>query len=251
MLEIKNISVMVGAGSKLERRLIKNFNLTVELGEFVVLIGGNGAGKTTLFNAISGGISLEAGSIWIEGTDISFWPNYKRASLIAKVLQDPRIATIETMTLEENLSFALLRGKNRGLKLYKNAEREKLFREKVALLGMNLEHRLDDLASNLSGGQRQALSLIMATLTESKILLLDEITAALDPKMANRVMQLTSSIVQEYKHTTLMITHNMSHALHYGDRTILMQEGEIIKEFSKEEKKKLTPTDLASMFEEI
>lgn len=251
MLELKNISIILGKNTKLERPIIQDLTLTVASGEFVVIIGDNGAGKSTLFNAVSGNIPLESGSIYVDGINLSPWPAYKRPSLVSKVLQDPRIATIDTMTLEENLSFAYLRGHRRKLTPHKTKERLSLFQERVALLGMGLENRLEEPAFNLSGGQRQALSLIMAILADSKVLLLDEITAALDPKMANLVMELTSKIVQEYNRTTLMITHNMVHALQYGDRTILMQKGKIIREFHKEEKQALKPADLASIFGEI
>ena len=249
MLELKNISVVLGKNTKLERQIIKDLTLTVAPGEFVVIIGDNGAGKSTLFNAISGSIPLEAGAIYIDEMNVNSWPDYKRSSLVSKVLQDPRMATVDTMALEENLSFAYLRGHTRKLIPHKTKERLALFQEKVALLGMGLEERLEEPAFNLSGGQRQALSLIMAILGESKVLLLDEITAALDPKMANVIMKLTSKIVREYKRTTLMITHNMAHALQYGDRTILLQQGKIIKEFTAEQKKNLHPTDLAALFE--
>jgi putative tryptophan/tyrosine transport system ATP-binding protein len=248
MLHLENISVKLGKGSQLERQVLHNLNLHVQNGEFVVLIGSNGAGKSTLFNTISGHVLPGEGHLKIDHVDITSMPTYKRAEFIATVIQDPRIATFDHMTLEENLSFALMRGKCRGLKLHKNAERLQFFKEKLKQLDMGLEDRLFDVTSYLSGGQRQALSLIMATLTEAKILLLDELTAALDPKMADVVMNLTSKIVKENHLTTLMITHNMEHALKYGDRMLILKEGHIVKEYDQEQRKNLMPIDLINVF---
>jgi putative ABC transport system ATP-binding protein len=216
-----------------------------------MIIGGNGAGKTTLFNTIAGDIQPDSGSIMLNNKNITNWPSYKRAGVIARVLQDPNTAVINGMTIEENLSFAYKRGKNRGLRLFSNKKRLAYFREKLALLEMGLENRLLEATDNLSGGQRQALSLIMAIMANSEVLLLDEITAALDPKMADLIMQLTTRIVAEDKRTTIMITHNMAHALHYGDRTLLLDKGTIIREYSKQERTTLTPADLAAVFGEV
>lgn len=218
----------MGRGSPLERLVLNDLNLNVGSGEFVILIGGNGAGKSTIFNAISGITPIDSGSIILDQTDITNWPTNKRASLIAKVLQDPRVATIGNMTIEENLSFALKRGQCRGLTFHTNKNRRTLFREKLSYLGMGLENRLNELAGNLSGGQRQALSLIMALMSDSKVLLLDEITAALDPNMAELIMGLTTRIVREEMRTTLMITHNTSHMNQYGHRTLRLEEGQIV-----------------------
>lgn len=227
MLKLKDINVTVGRGSALERQVLTNLNLVVDPGEFVILIGGNGAGKSTLFNVISGATALDSGKIILDETDITTWPLAKRAKNIAKVLQDPRLATIGHMTIEENLSFALKRTNTRGLALHKNKQRRDLFREKLALLNMGLENRMTELTGNLSGGQRQALSLIMALMTESKILLLDEITAALDPVMAQMIMDLTTRIVAEEKRTTIMITHNTTHMTGYSNRTLCLKNGQI------------------------
>lgn len=216
----------------------------------MVIIGGNGAGKSTLFNAISGDYPIHKGRIILNGVDISNWPRHRSAALIAKVVQDPRVATIDQMTIEENLSFAYLRGQRRGFVPHKNKDRSLFFQEKLQQLEMGLEARLNELMINLSGGQRQAISLIMALLADSEVLLLDEITAALDPKMANLVMKIADKIVRDSKRTTLMITHNMSHALQYGDRTLLLKDGQIIREFSKETKERLKPVDLAAIFSE-
>ena len=251
MLKLKNITVTINKGSVLERPVLQNLALEVAKGEFVIIIGANGTGKSTLFNTISGSVKPETGSIIIDNQLINKCSESNRASLIAKVVQDPKVGTIETMSIEENLSFAFMRGKKRTLKLYSNEERKKLFRDKLTLLDMGLENRLDDLVSNLSGGHRQALSLIMATLSDAKILLLDEITAALDPKTAGLIMKLTQKIVVQEKRSTIMITHNMSHALHYGDRTLLLANGNIFKEYSASEKTNLTAVQLAALFDEV
>lgn len=251
MLQLKNISVSVAKNTLLEREVLNNISLNVSRGEFVVIIGGNGAGKTTLFNTIAGDSLPDSGTILLNNDNITNWPTHQRARLIARVLQDPNTAVINGMTIAENLSFAYLRGNRRGLRLFSNKKRLSYFREKLALLDMNLENRLNELTDNLSGGQRQALSLSMAIMANSEVLLLDEITAALDPKMADLIMQLTTRIVIEDKRTTIMITHNMSHALHYGDRTILLDKGMIIREYSKQQRDTLTPADLAAVFGEI
>lgn len=227
MLSLTNLNVAVGQGSALKRQVLTNLNLTVEAGEFVVLVGGNGAGKSTLFNAISGAIPIESGQIMLDQTDITAWSSERRAGDIAKVLQDPRQATIANMTIEENLSFAFKRARSRGLSLYKNKHRRCFFQEKLALLNMGLENRLNELTGNLSGGQRQALSLIMALMGESKILLLDEITAALDPGMAEMMMALTTRIVAQENRTTIMITHNPAHMAGYGNRTLRLEQGRV------------------------
>lgn len=251
MLKLRNITITINKNSILERTVLQNLTLDIAEGEFVVIIGANGTGKSTLLNTISGSVAAEAGSVILNNSNITNVPENKRAKLIAKVLQDPKVGTMETMSIEENLSFAFMRGKTRTLKPYSNEDRKRLFREKLTLLGMGLENRLDDLVSSLSGGQRQALSLIMATLSDAKILLLDEITAALDPKTAELIMQLTQKIVTQQKRSTILITHNMSHALRYGNRTLLLNEGKIVKEFSMLQKSHLTPAELAAIFDEI
>jgi len=251
MLKLEKINVVLGEGSQLRRHVIQDLNLEVKHGEFVIIIGSNGAGKSTLFNTISGTTKLKSGKIKINDSNITKLPAYKRAKFVAKVMQNPAIATIDDMTIEENLSFAFMRGKKRGLSPHLNEDRISLFKEKLSLLEMGLEHRLFELTSSLSGGQRQALSLIMAILANSEILLLDEITAALDPKTADLIMRITAKIVKETKHTTIMITHNMSHALEYGDRTLLISEGKIIAEYREKEKVGITALDLAARFSKI
>ncbi|WP_075553143.1 ABC transporter ATP-binding protein [Candidatus Paracaedibacter symbiosus] len=228
MLCLKDISVTMGHGTILERQILTDLNLTIRRGEFVILIGGNGAGKSTLFNAISGALAVDSGSITLDNTDITKWSVEERSPAIAKVLQDPRIATISNMTIEENLSFAYKRGQSRRFARHKNNARREIFIEKLAMLGMGLEKRLNELTGNLSGGQRQALSLIMALMSESKVLLLDEITAALDPTMAKVMMELTTRIVAEEQRTTLMITHNTAHMTHYSDRTLRLVDGQVV-----------------------
>ena len=184
MLTLENIKVTLNAGTKLERTVLHNLDLTVASAEFVIIVGGNGSGKSTLFNIISGFLSPCAGSISFAGKDITRTIQSRRANYIAKVMQDPKIGTIENMTIAENMAFAYKRGKRRGLQLYCNHHRQQAFRDKLAMLGMGLEDRMDELVRNLSGGQRQALSLVMAVATDARVLLLDEITAALDPASA-------------------------------------------------------------------
>ncbi len=249
MIQLDNICVALGQGTQLQKQIFKDLSLNVPTGEFVMIVGSNGAGKSTLFNILTGTLPLNSGAIKIGGTEITRWPTHKRAPLIAKVMQDPRLATLDHMTIEENLSFAYLRGQTRGLLPHRRSKRIAFFREKLALLNMGLENRLEETTAHLSGGQRQALSLIMAILCPSEVLLLDEITAALDTKTAERIMELTSHIVSQEKRTTLMITHNMHHALHYGDRTVILSGGKISQEYSAKEREKLTPTLLSELIE--
>ncbi len=232
MLNLQNISVTFGRGTNLERCIFDGLNLYVANGEFLTIIGGNGAGKSTLFNVISGYIMPDKGTIIIDNTDVTDIAQIDRAALIAKVMQDPRIGTIENMTIEENLSFAYMRDKKRGFALHDSVSRRELFCEKLKMLDMGLENKLDELVCNLSGGQRQALSMIMAIIADFKILLLDEITAALDPKTAETVMKLAAKIAREEKRTTIMITHNMQHATEYSDRIVVLSNGKVKQEFS-------------------
>lgn len=250
MLKLNNINLTLGKETLLERQIIKDLDLTVTAGEFVVFIGGNGAGKSTLFSLISGYLFPDQGTITLDHQDITKWPQFKRAQYVAEVMQDPKMGTMENLTIAENMSFAYCRGKRRKLIPYTSCMRKKLFQEKLSMLNMGLEDRMDELVGNLSGGQRQALALIMAILCDSKILLLDEITAALDPKTAENVMQLAAKIVRDEKRTTLMITHNMDHAIKYGDRTLLLANGKVFKEYDSVAKKSLTPLILAKDFYE-
>lgn len=248
MIKFEHVDLALCRGTKLERKILTNLNLDIKNGEFVVIIGGNGAGKSTLFSLISGYRFPDSGSIIIDDKDVSLLPQFKRAALVAEVMQDPKMGTMENMTIEENMSFAYCRGKSRKLVLHNSHKRRKIFQDKLSMLDMKLENRMDELVGNLSGGQRQALALIMAISTDSKVLLLDEITAALDPKTAESVIKLAAHIVKEEQRTTLMITHNMDHAIHYGDRTLLLAHGNIFKEYTYDEKKTLTPHMLATDF---
>ena len=233
MLNLQNISVTFGPGTKLERSIFNNLNLSVANGEFVAIIGGNGAGKSTLFNVISGYVASDRGSVIIDDDDVTKVAQIDRAHLIAKVMQDPRIGTIENMSIEENMSFSYMRDKKRGFRLNNSLERRKLFQAKLKMLDMGLENKLDELVCNLSGGQRQALTIIMAIIADFKILLLDEITAALDPKTAETVIKLAARIAREEKRTTIMITHNMQHAVEYDDRIVVLSGGKVSNEFKK------------------
>ncbi|WP_018122597.1 ABC transporter ATP-binding protein [Wohlfahrtiimonas chitiniclastica] len=249
MLKLESIDVVVAKGTKLEREVLSNLNLEVKKGEFSVIIGGNGAGKSTLFNVISGFMKPAKGRILIDDVDVTNASQQKRAKDVSIVMQDPRVGTMERMTILENMAFAAKRGKFRGLQFFNGKAQREFFQDRLSLLNMGLEDRLSDSVMNLSGGQRQALSLIMAILADSKILLLDEITAALDPKIAETVMYLANKIVEDSDLTCLMITHNMHHAIEYGDRTMLLKNGQFLKTFTREEKQNISAPALAAMFE--
>lgn len=251
MLKLEQMSVTLGKNTPLKRTILNNLNLEVAEGEFVVIIGGNGAGKSTLFNVISGFLPVDFGRIWIAGQDMTLTPQRHRAALVSKVMQDPKVGTMENMTILENMAFAFKRGQMRGLRLFSNAQRIELFKDKLSILNMGLEHRLHTLVRDLSGGQRQALSIVMALLQDSQILLLDEITAALDPASTQSIMELTHRIVRAEKRTCIMITHDMSHALGYGDRLLLLKNGAFIKEYDRIAKSGMTPVDLAAEFGEV
>lgn len=246
MLNLENIRVTYGKGTQLQRDILQNLNLCVNEGELVIIVGGNGAGKSTVLNVISGLLMPDSGSVWLEQRNITSTLGRKRSALIAKVLQDPKLGTMEHMTILENMAFAAQRGQRRSLFPFVRANMYKKFQSQLAELGMGLENRMDDLVANLSGGQRQALSLIMALASDSKILLLDEITAALDPNAAEKIMQIAAKIVRQDQKTTIMITHNMEHAIKYADRILLLSNGRFVKEFSGEETKKLTPSMLSA-----
>ena len=248
MLEVKNIYKTFNAGTVNEKRALDGVSLTLNDGESVAVIGGNGAGKSTLLNAVAGVWTVDEGSISIGGEDVTHLPEHKRAKLIGRVFQDPMMGTAATMQIEENLALAARRGQRRGLRAgITKAEREK-FRELLSILDLGLEDRLTSKVGLLSGGQRQALTLLMATLQKPKLLLLDEHTAALDPKTANKVMEATRLIVNRDRLTTLMITHNMRDAIEYADRLIMMYEGKIALDIGGTEKQKLTVEDLLAKF---
>jgi putative ABC transport system ATP-binding protein len=248
MLEIKNVYKTFNAGTVNEKRALKNLNLSVADGEFVTVIGGNGAGKSTMLNTITGAYTVDYGSVTIDGVDVTKLPEHKRAKFIGRVFQDPMMGTAANMQIEENLALAARRGKKRGLRIgITNAEREE-YKKQLATLGLGLEDRMTAKVGLLSGGQRQALTLLMATVQRPKILLLDEHTAALDPKTAAKVLSLTDELIAESGLTALMITHNMKDAIVHGNRLIMMQDGKIILDIAGEEKKKLTVESLLERF---
>jgi putative tryptophan/tyrosine transport system ATP-binding protein len=248
MLILRNINVTFGKSSKLERKILNNLSLDIKEGEFVVVIGGNGAGKSTMLNVISGFLTPDFGQVIIDGHDATNMSYLRRSAVVSKVVQDPRVGTMENMTLFENMAFAFKRGQRRGLTCCFNDSNRKLFQKKLQMLNMGLENLMDELVSHLSGGQRQAVSLVMSLLSDSKILLLDEITAALDPGSTEAIMQLTAKMIKEEKRTCIMITHNMDHAIHYGDRLLFLQNGTFIADYDADSKSKLHYAELASHF---
>ncbi len=251
MLELKDVCKTFHPGTVNAKVALNHLNLTLEDGDFVTVIGGNGAGKSTMLNAISGVWRPDAGQILIDGMDVTAMPEHRRAKLLGRVFQDPMMGTAPTMQIEENLALAMRRGKHRGLRWgIRSAEREQ-YRELLQEFDLGLEDRLTTKAGLLSGGQRQALTLLMATLQKPRLLLLDEHTAALDPKTAQKVLEITDKIVQENALTTLMITHNMNDAIRYGNRLVMMHEGHVIYSVSGEEKRQLKVPDLLKKFEEL
>lgn len=249
MLKLQNVAKTFNPGTITEKYALRGVTLHLSPGDFVTVIGGNGAGKSTLMNSIAGTFRVDAGSIIIAGTDITKWPEHKRAKYIGRVFQDPMMGTAAGMMIEENLAIAARRGNAPRLRWsFSKAQRER-FRELLAGLDLGLEDRLESKVGLLSGGQRQALTLLMATMAEPKLLLLDEHTAALDPKTAEKVLDITKSIVEKRKLTTLMITHNMKDALRLGNRLIMMHEGNILVDVKGEEKSRLTVRDLLALFE--
>ncbi|WP_313812208.1 ABC transporter ATP-binding protein [Glutamicibacter sp.] len=251
MLEIKNLSRTFFPGTVNERKALRNINLTLNAGEFVTVIGSNGAGKSTVLNMIAGKLQPDVGTVSIDGKNVTKMADYRRAKYIGRVFQDPMAGTAPTMSIEENMALAYSRGKFRGLKLGVTSKRRELFVEELKSLELGLENRLKTKVGLLSGGQRQALSLLMATFSEPKILLLDEHTAALDPQRAALVSRLTRQIVERYELTTLMVTHNMEQALQLGTRLIMMHDGEIILDLDAEQKSQMTVKDLLGEFEKI
>ena len=248
MLEIKNVSKTFNPGTVNAKTALNGLNLTLNDGDFVTVIGGNGAGKSTMQNAICGTWLPDSGSIFLGGVNVTSLPEYKRAKYLGRVYQDPMMGTAAGMQIEENLALAARRGAHRSLRPgIRKSEREE-YRRMLEELDLGLETRLSAKVGTLSGGQRQALTLLMATMQKPRLLLLDEHTAALDPKTAAKVMQLTDKIVRENKLTTLMITHNMRDAIEYGSRLIMLHNGRIILDISGEEKKKLTVANLLEMF---
>ena len=248
MLKIENVYKTFNAGTVNEKVALQGLNLHLKEGDFVTVIGGNGAGKSTMLNVVTGVFGVDSGSVLIDGVDVTHLPEYKRAKFIGRVFQDPMMGTAATMQIEENLALAARRGRPRTLRIgITKAEREE-YKEKLKILDLGLEDRMTAKVGLLSGGQRQALTLLMATLQKPKLLLLDEHTAALDPKTAAKVLDATQKIVEKDHLTTLMITHNMRDAIAYGNRLIMMYNGHIVVDVSGEEKKNLTVEQLLNLF---
>ena len=248
MLKLTNVTKTFNPGTITEKKAIRGIDLVLQDGDFVTVIGGNGAGKSTLLNLIAGVHYTDTGSIELDDMNLTGKPEYVRAKYLGRVFQDPMMGTAANMEIEENLAMAMRRGKKRGLSWHiKNSEKE-LYKEKLSLLDLGLENRMTAKVGLLSGGQRQALTLLMATLQKPKPLLLDEHTAALDPKTAKKVLELTEHFVNKDHLTTFMVTHNMKDALRYGNRLIMMMEGKVVFDVSGEEKKKLTVEDLLEKF---
>lgn len=251
MLDIKNVTKTFNAGTANEVRSLQGISLNIDPGSFVTVIGTNGSGKSTLLNAIAGTFKLDKGQVLIDNTDVTNWDEHKRAKYVGRVFQNPLSGTAPNLTIAENLSLAALRGQSRGLsKALKNDFRDKMI-SSVKSLGMGLEGRLDNIIGSLSGGQRQALTLLMATYLRPQVLLLDEHTAALDPKSADQVIKITDRIVSQNKLTTFMVTHSMQQAVTYGDRVIMLHRGKIAHDFKGKDKKRLRVDDFLSLFEEI
>ena len=251
MIEIRNIQKTFNLGTINEKKALCGVDLVLEDGDFCTVIGGNGAGKSTMLNAIAGTWPVDEGSILIDGEDVTGLPQHKRASFLGRVFQDPMTGTTATMQPDDNLALANRRGKKRGLRWGITKEEKATYRELLKELDLGLEDRMTSKVGLLSGGQRQALTLLMASLQKPKVLLLDEHTAALDPKTAAKVLELTDKIVAENHLTTLMVTHNMKDAIAHGNRLIMMNNGKVILNISGEEKKKLTVEDLLQKFEEV
>ena len=248
MLEIKNVSKTFNPGTVNAKTALNGLNLTLHDGDFVTVIGGNGAGKSTMLNAVAGSITVDTGSIVLDGKDLTRMPEYKRASFLGRVFQDPMMGTAATMQIEENLAMADRRGKRRTLRPgITGADRER-YMEQLKILDLGLEDRMTAKVGLLSGGQRQALTLLMATLQKPELLLLDEHTAALDPKTAAKVLEATRRIVERNHLTTMMITHNMRDAIAYGNRLIMMYNGHVAVDVSGEEKQRLTVEQLLDLF---
>ena len=251
MLEIKEIWKTFNAGTVNEKQALRGVSLTLNDGDFCTVIGGNGAGKSTMLNAVAGTFPVASGSISIGGTDVTRLPEFKRAKFIGRVFQDPMMGTAPTMQIVENLALAARRGQSRGLKWGITKAEKEQYQEMLRKLDLGLEDRLTSKVGLLSGGQRQALTLLMASLQKPKLLLLDEHTAALDPKTAAKVLELSDRIVEENHLTTMMVTHNMKDAIAHGNRLIMMYDGRIVIDVSGEEKKKLTVPQLLELFSKV
>lgn len=251
MLKIESIKKGFNKGTVNETNIFDNFNLEINKGDFITIVGSNGAGKSTLLNIISGDIELDSGKIILEGKDITNLKEHRRAKFISRVFQDPTKGTSPSMTILENLSLVDNKGSRFGLSLGVNKKKIEEFKNHLSILNLGLEDKLNTKVGMLSGGQRQALSLLMATLNTPKILLLDEHTAALDPKTSQNIINLTNSIIKEKNITAIMITHNLSHAIEFGNRLVMMHRGEAILDIGKLEKSNLTKNDLVEEFNKI
>ncbi|AUZ05837.2 MULTISPECIES: ABC transporter ATP-binding protein [Vitreoscilla] len=248
MMQATDLRLTFNPGTPIENRALRGMTLGINEGEFVTVIGSNGAGKSTFLNSISGDLLVNTGSIVIDGQDVTRLPAYKRAHLVARVFQDPMAGTCEALTIEENMALALSRGEKRGLKLALDKDKRELFRERLSVLQLGLENRLPDRMGLLSGGQRQAVSLLMAAMQPSKILLLDEHTAALDPKTAAFVLELTDKIITENKLTAMMVTHSMRQALDHGHRTVMLHQGQVIFDVSGDKRANMDEAGLIQLF---
>jgi putative ABC transport system ATP-binding protein len=251
MLRAQDLVMTFNAGTPIETRALRGLSLEIPTGQFVTVIGSNGAGKSTFLNAISGDLPVDSGRIEINSEDVTRKPVWERAARVSRVFQDPMAGTCEDLTIEENMALASARGKGRGFSRAVKAEMREGFRERLATLGLGLENRLSDRIGLLSGGQRQAVSLLMAALQPSEILLLDEHTAALDPRTADFVIQLTARIVAENHLTTMMVTHSMRQALDVGDRTVMLHQGQVVLDVSGDERQGMDVPDLLAMFERV
>ncbi len=251
MLILKKVTKYFNKGTINEVLATKDLDLIVERGDFISIIGSNGAGKSTLLNCIAGGFQPDAGRIIVAEKDVTAWPEFKRASLIGRVFQDPLKGTCAALTIEQNMALAALRGKRRGLHRGVKPQDRERFQDELKKIGLGLENRLQDVVGLLSGGQRQSLTMLMATLVRPKLLLLDEHTAALDPKTALQIMDLTQQLVEEQKLTTLMVTHNMQQAIAFGNRLVMMHQGEVILDIEGKEKQSLTVDDLLDRFHSL
>ncbi len=251
MLKLRNVWKTFHAGTPNEVRSLRGVDLDLEDGSFLIIIGTNGSGKSTLLNAVAGAWPVDAGTIQMDGRDVTRWPEYRRASLVGRVFQNPFSGTSPNLTIAENLALASRRGMRRGLGWARDGKTMDQIRDAVSRLNMGLENRLDNAIGSLSGGQRQALTLMMATWVKPRLLLLDEHTAALDPKSADQVIKLSEEIIARDQLTSLMVTHSMQQAVNLGDRLIMMHRGAVIHDYRGAEKRRLRPEDLLARFEDL